>query len=603
MEAAEPGPDRIDSVEPLNAPVDNAEKSISRDNSKEQLLSSTDERTLHSDTLHDSNAMHASRDISLGSVSTSGDHGPAYTPNIYAPQAQTFVYGGYGSIIGEWEEYPHHFMHAEGVEPGSTGIYSENQSVMFHPSYGYNPQMPYGPYSPVTTPLPAAGRDSQLYSPQHFPFTSPYYHQPTAPNMPYLHAPTSISQPDLTIPLGQPDWSKSSDASGSLTPIISPAASPQPLGSTGSFGHRLMPISSGMASPLQRSFYGFGSSIASYDQGYFHTGMYHDGSNFGGTISKLGNYDCGMIAADKFRRRGKGNASTCNSCNDFLNEQNRGPRSTLPKNANNEQGQVVGSKNSNVTPGVQRELYNRPDFAVEYKDAKFFIIKSYSEDNVHKSIKYGVWASTVNGNKKLDTAYREAKAKGDLYPVFLFFSVNASAQFCGVAEMIGPVDFDRSVDYWQQDKWSGQFPVKWHIIKDAPNSLFRHIILENNDNKPVTNSRDTQEVKLEQGLEMLNILKKYDSVVSILDDFGFYEDRQKAMQERKARQLQQQRQFSPPAAAVDDSGQTPGSGSVELISQISKNFSQVVKLEKSHGEGAKSDKSNSMAADSEDRKI
>ena len=73
--------------------------------------------------------------------------------------------------------------------------------------------------------------------------------------------------------------------------------------------------------------------------------------------------------------------------------------------------------------------------------------------------------------------------------------VNGSGQFCGVAEMIGPVDFDRSVDYWQQDKWSGQFPVKWHIVKDVPNNLLRHITLENNDNKPVTNSRDTQEVK------------------------------------------------------------------------------------------------------------
>lgn len=74
--------------------------------------------------------------------------------------------------------------------------------------------------------------------------------------------------------------------------------------------------------------------------------------------------------------------------------------------------------------------------------------------------------------------------------------VNASAQFCGVAEMVGPVDFDKSVDYWQQDKWSGQFPVKWHVIKDVPNSQFRHIVLENNDNKPVTNSRDTQEVTI-----------------------------------------------------------------------------------------------------------
>ncbi|KAL7221982.1 hypothetical protein ACSBR1_023833 [Camellia fascicularis] len=115
-------------------------------------------------------------------------------------------------------------------------------------------------------------------------------------------------------------------------------------------------------------------------------------------------------------------------------------------------------------------LTTAPNFVTEYKDAKF-IIKSYSEDNVHKSIKYGIWASTPNGNRKLDAAYREAKEKNTC-PVFLFFSVNASAQFCGVAEMVGPVDFDKSVDYWQQHKWSGQFPVKWHIIRDVPNASF-----------------------------------------------------------------------------------------------------------------------------------
>lgn len=72
--------------------------------------------------------------------------------------------------------------------------------------------------------------------------------------------------------------------------------------------------------------------------------------------------------------------------------------------------------------------------------------------------------------------------------------VNASGQFCGVAEMAGSVDFNKSLDVWQQDKWTGRFNVKWHIIKDIPNCQFRHIILANNDNKPVTNSRDTQEV-------------------------------------------------------------------------------------------------------------
>jgi len=94
----------------------------------------------------------------------------------------------------------------------------------------------------------------------------------------------------------------------------------------------------------------------------------------------------------------------------------------------------------------------------------------------------------------------------------IYFQVNASAQFCGVAEMVGPVNFDKSVDFWQQDKWSGQFPVKWHIIKDVPNSQFRHIVLENNDNKPVTNSRDTQEV--ESGV--FHYLRIYEHSLNVL---------------------------------------------------------------------------------------
>lgn len=80
----------------------------------------------------------------------------------------------------------------------------------------------------------------------------------------------------------------------------------------------------------------------------------------------------------------------------------------------------------------------------------------------------------------------------DLAP--LLSQVNASGQFVGVAEMVGSVDFNRSLEYWQQDKWTGCFPVQWHVIKDIPNSLLKHITLENNENKPVTNSRDTQEV-------------------------------------------------------------------------------------------------------------
>ncbi|KAI7994588.1 YTH domain-containing protein ECT2 [Camellia lanceoleosa] len=132
-----------------------------------------------------------------------------------------------------------------------------------------------------------------------------------------------------------------------------------------------------------------------------------------------------------------------NGSPDALTEQNRGPRTNKSKNH------------------LAVKAYTTRAGEIDYVNAKFFVIKSYSEDDVHKGIKY---------------------------------NVNASGQFCGVAEMTGPVDFHEDMDFWQQDKWSGSFPVKWHIIKDVPNPNFQHIILENNENKPVTSSRDTEEL-------------------------------------------------------------------------------------------------------------
>ncbi|XP_038984279.1 YTH domain-containing protein ECT2-like isoform X2 [Phoenix dactylifera] len=601
-------------MEPVeSSKVEAEQKTLCADDSDGQPLSAKDEKAVSPNVSHDSNTMNLSKDApgQLGSLDAGGDHSAAYPTNIYAPQAQTFFSGAYGNTASEFEEYPR-FLNVEGLEVGPTGVYNENPSLMYHTGYGYSPQMPYGPYSPVTTPLPPASGDGHLYTPQHFPFSGPYYQQPVPPSMPFLTSPTPVSQAELTMPVDQRgafladasnssgmlfgpgpryhvsygsfgrDWLKPPDGTGPLTPLL-PAASPQPIGALGPFGQSTMPLA-GTAPQQQKPFYGFGSSLSSRDRGYSRGGIYPQGSNIGGSLPRLGINVRSLSAVDNGKRQGKGSPSLC-SCYgtpDFLCEQNRGPRATRAKSPAVEQNSSQDGKNDNST-AKNHELYNSPDFVTEYKAAKFFIIKSYSEDNVHKSIKYGVWASTVNGNRKLDSAYHEAKEKDNPSPVFLFFSVNASAQFCGVAEMIGPVNFEKSVDYWQQDKWSGQFPVKWHIVKDVPNNLCRHIILENNDNKPVTNSRDTQEVKLEQGLEILGIFKNHEADTSILDDFDFYEEREKAMQERKAWQLQHQQQLSnsrvTSSAVVSNDQRNPAVISGDVIKQISKSFAQAVQLE------------------------
>uniref|UniRef100_A0A8C4PXP6 YTH domain-containing family protein n=1 Tax=Eptatretus burgeri TaxID=7764 RepID=A0A8C4PXP6_EPTBU len=167
--------------------------------------------------------------------------------------------------------------------------------------------------------------------------------------------------------------------------------------------------------------------------------------------------------------------------------------------------------------------YNPRDFDCSPKNARVFIIKSYSEDDVHRSIKYSIWCSTEHGNKRLDAAYRSMQGKG---PVLLLFSVNGSGHFCGVAEMASPVDYSTCAGIWSQDKWKGRFDVKWLFVKDVPNSQLRHIRLENNENKPVTNSRDTQEVPLEKARQVLRIIAGYRHSTSIFDDFSHYEKRQ-----------------------------------------------------------------------------
>lgn len=75
---------------------------------------------------------------------------------------------------------------------------------------------------------------------------------------------------------------------------------------------------------------------------------------------------------------------------------------------------------------------------------------------------------------------------------------------------------------------------------------------------------------------MLNIFKNYETDMSILDDFDFYEDRQKAMQERKARQQAN-------LIAVGVVGENEHRSTVQIptdfIKHMSKSFAQVVRLD------------------------
>lgn len=76
--------------------------------------------------------------------------------------------------------------------------------------------------------------------------------------------------------------------------------------------------------------------------------------------------------------------------------------------------------------------------------------------------------------------------------------------------MTSAVDFDSSfIKGTQSKKWQGSFKVKWLYVKDIQNKAFKQLTNKLNENKPVANSRDTQEVPFKEGLRMLEIFRDY----------------------------------------------------------------------------------------------
>lgn len=510
-------------------------------------------------------------------------------PGLYYPAAANY-YGYYSTgfeSAGEWDDNQR-FLGLDSPGVQYAGLQTENLPYVYYtPSYGYA-QSPYNPYNPYI-PGAVIGVDGsfvgmQQYYPgstyQHLPSSSsyyPYFVQPVTETVP-----TSAQEPHfLNSGMSNPNGSEGSGLKRNLQEAPGSTAKPsraaqvdgdKSSNQSNSHAKRLEVSKANVTNSKQHA---TNKNTASSSVSHATSSQATQGRNASGAVQGADQLTFGQIPplhppvkvsipvtnaspdfrsnargwpmVDKLRPRVQygGVSNNGNGNPDYFSEQNRGPRINRSRGQWTQSSFADGYTTNAGTSGTNGEIiihpdqYNKEDFPVSYTDGKFFVIKSYSEDDVHKSIKYGVWSSTPNGNRRLDSAYGDAQriAAGvpRSCPVFLFFSVNASGQFCGVAEMIGPVDFNKDMNFWQQDKWSGSFPVKWHIIKDVPNTNFRHIILENNENKPVTNSRDTQEIKSRPGMEMLTIFKNYTLKTSILDDFLYYEERQKILQEEKAR--------------------------------------------------------------------
>lgn len=146
-------------------------------------------------------------------------------------------------------------------------------------------------------------------------------------------------------------------------------------------------------------------------------------------------------------------------------------------------------------------------------------MRAQCEDDVHKSVKYGIWTSSFEGNKTLNRIFKETSGK---IPVYLFFSVINSGMLVGCGEMISAVNFTATFNGWYPDFSNlGYFGVRWIFVKDLQEKRLRHI------NGNFASLEDAEEIPIKAGCRILKEFTKLSNYKSLLDDFEYYDTKEK----------------------------------------------------------------------------
>ncbi|URE04217.1 YT521-B-like family domain containing protein [Musa troglodytarum] len=338
------------------------------------------------------------------------DASMCYLPNGYT---SSFYYGGYNGLMTEWEDYPR-YANPDGAEVPPPGVYGD----MYHHGYGY---ASYGPYPSPGSPISTLGQNGQLYGSQHYHFPATYYQPPTSTSAPYTTAQTSGSNGEV-----------STSAAVNIPPIPADTAKAISHGTTKASSN------SNNGSAKTKPF----SLCCSFDKGALPGGHPPAGSQdprFDGMWSPVPCSDV-SIFPDGQQRPPTTTASPMishtGSTTSIINQNLRplphlmrmhGSRPATPGMVNKmyPNHRIYDHHADGYGRVPEKDQYKEAGFPETYSDAKFFIIKSYSEDDVHKGIKYSIWASTPHGNKKLDAAYEESKQKTSGCPGFLSTQVDS----------------------------------------------------------------------------------------------------------------------------------------------------------------------------------
>lgn len=211
------------------------------------------------------------------------------------------------------------------------------------------------------------------------------------------------------------------------------------------------------------------------------------------------------IQREKRLQQGKNliniNANIANNqrnLNNSINNQNNDNINIKYNFSGNNPDQLIG--NSNIDLADLYQISNQNPSISLIEGSQFFIIKSSNKENIEKSKKNSVWATTFMNSNKLNEAFK----KGN---VILIFSVSGTQSYKGYAIMTS-FSADTPSNLWQIEsniKLGGDFSVVWLCYCELNSSKAKHLLNSKKNNDPVNKSRDCTELSQNCGYELCKL--------------------------------------------------------------------------------------------------
>ncbi|AEO58923.1 hypothetical protein MYCTH_2306674 [Thermothelomyces thermophilus ATCC 42464] len=150
-------------------------------------------------------------------------------------------------------------------------------------------------------------------------------------------------------------------------------------------------------------------------------------------------------------------------------------------------------------------------------DTRFFILKSFNEENVRRCMEDCLWTTQIPNAEVLSKAFAECKN------VILFFSVNKSKAFQGYARMMSaPSPDNPRPSFAKGIHWetSDPFRVRWLSKTAVDFWRIGHIKNPYNDYLPVLVGKDGQEIEEECGAALLREMEGYAAAAESSRSYG-----------------------------------------------------------------------------------